>query len=44
MVRCHVVFEFVAGGAGGELCRMHFGNLEGWRLSVFSIIVCKIVY
>ena len=22
-------------GAGGELCQMLFGNLEGWRLSVF---------
>ena len=22
-------------GAGGELCQMLFGNLEGWRLFVF---------
>ena len=28
-------------GAGGELCQMLFGNLEGWRLSVFLLsILC----
>ena len=27
-------------GAGGELCQMLFGNLEGWRLSVFYYRYC----
>ena len=34
-------------GAGGELCQMLFGNLEGWHgVCLYSIIdiVCEIVY
>ena len=27
-------------GAGGEVCQMLFGNLEGWRLSVFYYRYC----
>ena len=39
VVRCHSM-RVCRVGAGGELCQMLFGNLEGWRLSVFYYRYC----